>query len=166
MAGWDTEYSAPGLFMGRIGRIKITCMTSLVSGQDFATYLELLARDIDQRSARQQLAVLNHAPDYNLTPERRHALGLVLKARADKLRAITAAYAMVTPSFIVRGGLKAIWWVAPPPYPCRVTGTPREAFDYLATFLPGESADLLSDRYSVLLRHLPWMGDVSQRAAG
>jgi len=157
MPRWETIHSVTGLFMGRIGLVRVTCMTPQISEQTFNYYLELLAREIDQTPLTQRMGVFDHAPEASLTAERRNSLGILLKSRAEKLRQITAGYAMVTPSFVVRGALKAIWWMAPPPYPSTVVATTRAGFDAIARWVPGEDAGKLDDTYAAIMGGLSWL---------
>ncbi len=48
----------------------------------------------------------------------------------------TLAYSLVTPSATVRGILTAVFWVSPPPYPHKICGTVKEAFEWFATKVP------------------------------
>lgn len=157
LQGFQTIYAAPGLFFGQIGQVRVVFLGGLISNADFQKFLSLLASDIDERPDTQQMGVLYHIPDLGANPERRHAIAMTLREREAKLGKITAAYVMVTTSFIVRGVLKAIWWIAPPPYPCQVVATPNEGFTYLARHLPQEDPELLSSTYAALHSTHPWL---------
>jgi len=163
---WETIYAGPGLFFGRIGNVRVVFLGSLISDADFAKFLSLLASDIDERADDQQMGVLYHIPDLASHPERRQAIALTLKKREAKLAKITAAYVMVTGSFIVRGVLNAIWWIAPPPYPSSVVSTPDEGFAYLATHLVREDPVFLTRSYALLHEKHPWLTNAAISMSG
>src|SRR5262249_39729820 len=77
----------------------------------------------------------------------RKRLALALRERTDKLRRTRPAYAMVTPSLLVRSALSVIQWAAPPPYPHTVVGSLQEGCEFLAQHMPTIDANALRVEY-------------------
>lgn len=144
----------PGWFLAYLGNVQVVYMDGRVSEAGFVRYMEALAADIDGRSERdERVAILYHVPEPSAwSAKRRSALADVLKEREDLVRRNTIAYACATTSTLVRGGLKVLFWLAPPPYPNAVVATPRAGFDFLASFSPDLDPSLLQTGYEALLR--------------
>jgi hypothetical protein len=121
-----------------IGDIQVVYMDGRVSDVSFDAYVHAVRSDIDERAAGTRVAVVYHVPQPSaLGSGRRRKLGEALKAREAKLAQTTLAYAMATPSAVVRSGLRMLFWVAPPPYPNAIVASPLEAFEFIARFAPG-----------------------------
>ena len=82
--------------------------------------------------------------------DRREAAAL-LKAREEKLRKTTTAFALATPSMLARGILNAVFWLAPPPYIYAVVPTVTEGLNYLALHTEGVNPRLVEEEYRWLL---------------
>ncbi len=162
----ETFYVAPGLYFGVTAGVRVMHMNERISDADFHRYLQLMQADIDGRSEGDAMGVLYHVPDAAITQERRIALAKALKSREDKLHKITAIYVLVTSSFLVRGVVRAIWWLAPPAYPCAVASTTQEGFALLAARVPGADATELDRSFQALLAEHAWLlqKDVAQSA--
>lgn len=82
-----------------------------------------------------------------ITASRRAAVAQILNEYRDRLAESTAAYALVTPSRVVRGMLAAIFSMAPPPYAHRIVRSVGPGFEFLAERHPGLDAELLTREY-------------------
>jgi hypothetical protein len=117
-------------------------------------HLDELARAIDLRTTEQRIGVVYDAPSLDVDARRRQQSAAVLDARREKLELTTAGFALVTPSAVTRGGLRAVFWLAPPPYPWTVTDTVEAALGWLAPRLPSLDVDSVSRRYRAAVREL------------
>jgi hypothetical protein len=77
----------------------------------------------------------------------RKRLVAALQQRTEKLKRTRPAYAMVTPSLVVRSALKVVHWASPPPYPYTVVGSLAEGFEFLARHMPSLDARELQVEY-------------------
>lgn len=138
-----------GWFMATDERVLLSYMDQRTTPSSFKRHLAALARDIDEwPEAIGKRAVLYESPaPAAMSAEQRRQLADMLDQRKDKLRTITSGYVMVTPSAVVRGVLTAVFWIAPPPYPYQVVGTPEEAFRWLATQCPWLDSRRSVERY-------------------
>jgi hypothetical protein len=131
-----------GWFLDWIGDVQVVYMDGRVTDSSYALYLDAVAREIDGRSEDDAVSVLYYVPQPSaVTADRRIRLGAVLKERERRIRGFTRAYAMATPSLVVRSGLKMVFWLAPPPYPNAVVSTPREGFEFIARHHPAVDPD-------------------------
>lgn len=139
--------------MAQIGRVLVVHMSAEMTPHSQRRHLEELARVIDARIS--PCGVLYDVPSArSLDAMGRKEAAEVLKAREDKLRRLTTAYAMATPSVLARGILNAVFWLAPPPYMYAVVSTVTEGIGYIASHTDGVSARLVEEEYRWLLdRH-------------
>ena len=129
-----------------IGDTQVVYMDGRVTDASFDNYMRALIRDIDERAEPAKIGVVYHVPQPSaLSSARRRKLGEALKAREAKLARTTLAYAMATPSAVVRSGLRMLFWLAPPPYPNAVVATPLAAFEFLAQHRSGLDAEALNN---------------------
>jgi hypothetical protein len=125
--------SGIGWFLDWIGDVQVVHMNGRVTDESFDGYLDALAQDIDARRDGETVSILYHVPEPSaLSSRRRTRIAALLKSREDVVGRCTRAYAMATPSVVVRGGLKMVFWLAPPRYPTAVVTTAREAFEFIA----------------------------------
>lgn len=137
--------------MDYLGPVLVVYVDARCSEQSFERQLTELAGAIDERDGR--AGVLYDVPSMRtLDARRRRAFTAMFEAHEERLAQTTAAYVLVTSSPVARGILRAMFWVAPPPYPHRVVSTTREGFAYLASEMPGLQGDLLEREYATLLR--------------
>jgi hypothetical protein len=148
----EHDAAARGWFMATRGLVQYVYVDERIDGASFDLYVRTLAEDIDRRPAFEKRGVLYVVPSPGtLDANRRKQVGDVLNSRKSKLAAITAGYALATPSPIARGLLTAVFWLAPPPYPSKVTGEPREALRWLAEKLPSIDAEAAAVTFDELL---------------
>lgn len=152
------RHSSPGLFFDAVHGIRTVHINANLSDPDFERLVQLMGDDIDQRTGEQAMCVLYEVPDMGLTHERRLVVGRVLRERAQKLAELTKAYALVTPSYVVRGVLQAIWWLAPPGYPWAVRPDLESAFAFLAQHDSAIDAVAALAAYRQTLVQHPWVG--------
>lgn len=143
-----------GWFLGYLGRVQLVYMDGRIDDASYDRYLEALAQDIDDRATRDEaVAILYHVPQpAALTSRRRSLLANVLRERESVVRKNTIAYALATTSALVRGGVKVLFWLAPPPYPNAVVATPDAGFDFLARYAPDLDTSKLSSRYAEIVK--------------
>ena len=131
-----------GWFLDWIEDVQLVYMDGRVTDAAFEAYLAAVASDINGRAEEDAASVLYHVPQPSaLSTTRRSRLAALLKAHEERLREITRAYAMVTPSLVVRSGLRMVFWLAPPPYPNTVAATPREGYEFIARHHAGVDPD-------------------------
>lgn len=81
------------------------------------------------------IPVLVHVPrPTKLTASERLEIARIFERHSAKLMQTTSACAFVLPSPYTRGVLRAIFWMAPPPYPWKVCDTVHDALTYLAQY--------------------------------
>jgi hypothetical protein len=89
----------------------------------------------------------------NADATRRKRIGALLDRRRTLLAETTAGFVLATASPLVRGILRAVFWLAPPPYPYAVTADARQGFAFLSTKLPGLDPIAAHADYERLRRH-------------
>lgn len=161
--GWPVV--EPGLFMDHIGPVLVVYTDARCSDESFDRQVKELGRAIDERQWR--VGVLYDVPHVrSLEAKRRKQIADMLHARREQLGKTTAAYALVTSSSIVRGMIRAVFWVAPPPYPYQVAATAREGMDYIASHMPGLRGDILAQEYATLLKTYSVITPLENRGTG
>lgn len=141
--GWMLDY---------LGNTQVVYMDGRVTDASFDRYMAALVSEIDDRPDSARVGVMYHVPQPSaLSSARRRRLGEALKAREAKLARTTLAYAMSTPSAVVRSGLRMLFWLAPPPYPNAVVASPTAAFEFLARHQAGLQPEALSAQFAQLL---------------
>lgn len=136
--------------------LSVVYMDPTVSNESFDRYLQALAKDFAAVSrSKTRRGVLYDVPRPGvITASRRAQVAKVLNEFRDPLADVTAAYAMVTPSRVVRGILAAIFWIAPPPYAHRIVKTVRLGFDFIEERMPETDAEFLSREYQAVKTEL------------
>ena len=134
--GWPVL--EPHLLMTFIGNVMVVYQGEHLSEATFERHMIELARAIDERKAGARVGVLYHLPTgRRATAKQRNRSAELLEARRPILARTTAAFALVTPSPVVRGLLRAIFWMASPPYPYEIVSTLHEGFAYMAAKVEG-----------------------------
>jgi hypothetical protein len=122
----------------------------------FARHLRELAEAIDSRDESTRIGVIYDAPKpFDTDAKRRQRSAQVLDARRAKLARTTAAFALATPSPIVRGTLRAVFWVAPPPYPWEITDNVRSGLQFVAKHMTLDVEGCLARYQRLKQRHFP-----------
>ncbi|EDM76559.1 hypothetical protein PPSIR1_24164 [Plesiocystis pacifica SIR-1] len=123
-----------------------------VSDQSFEKFMAQFEADIVDRPMSQRIAVLYYVPDIAAmdSPRRRQIAG-VLKEQEEKLTRTTAAFCVATRSPLVRGVLSALFWLAPPGYPNKITNSPDEALRFLAEHLSAVNPERIGPSFTQLL---------------
>src|SRR5262249_22819932 len=130
LAGWPVL--EPGLAMTMSDRVLVVHIDERLTPAAFARYLEEWKRGVDARPPEARGGAVYDVPGWaGFTAGMRREWGDMLKSREGKLRATTVGMALVTPSLLVRGALRAVFWMAPPPYPHDVVDTNEAAFAFL-----------------------------------
>ncbi len=94
---------------------------------DFTSKVDRLLRRGEPHVVVVDLLRLRELP----SPLVRRALGDWVNANRSMVKELALAAAVVVGSPILRGGLTALFWIAPPPHPMEVVATPREAVEFV-----------------------------------
>lgn len=150
-SGWPIV--RPGLLMAHIGPVMVVYQDPRLDDANNDIHTLELARAIDARADQNtQIGVLYDLPTYgSVEAKRQKQLVSMLESRREILKRTTVGFALSTTSMAARGVLRAMFWVAPPPYPYTIVTSPGEGFRYLAGRLPGLDADALDRGYTALL---------------
>ena len=140
-----------GWLIAHYPRVQCAYFGPNVSDHSFDEYLERLALDIQNRSARRKVGVLYYAEEADMDSPRRRRMAKVLDDHKDKLTESTAAYALATSSPFVRGVLTTLFWLAPPGYPYKIVGTPEQGLAFIAEHLRGVNSEALARSFMHLL---------------
>lgn len=142
-----------GLLIAYVGPVVIVRIEEWVPPSSVDRYMAEFVRGIDIREPHTRAAALYDVPTWTgATSMRRRQWAKLLAEREDVLRRTTKAWALCTESPLVRGMLKAIHWIQPPPYPHTVVSTHRQAFDFLHRYMPEVEPASSTERYEALLR--------------
>jgi hypothetical protein len=143
----------PGLMMAMLDRLLVVHLDARLTPTSFARYRAAWLRAIDARAPQARAGALYAVPTWaGITARMRKDWADMLKSREQTLRATTAGMALVTPSLLVRGALNAVFWLAPPGYPYRVTESLGEGFAFLAQKVPLLDAALCEQQFAELMR--------------
>ncbi|MFO0694094.1 MAG: hypothetical protein U0230_11100 [Polyangiales bacterium] len=136
-----------------VGPVVVVRIEEWVPPSSVDRYMDEFVRGIDIRRPDTRAAALYDVPTWTgATSMRRRQWARLLAEREDVLRRTTKAWALRTESPLVRGMLKAIHWIQPPPYPHAVVGTHREAFEFIHRYMPEVDPGTYTERYHELLR--------------
>lgn len=137
-----------GWYRDRIGGVDVAFVYGKMTEPSFDHFLAEACRSIDECHDDERVAMFLEARDPALMDSRwRKRLADALKARREKLARTRPAYAMVTPSLLVRSALTVVHWTAPPPYPHIVVSSLAEGFGFIARHVPGLEVDALRAEY-------------------
>jgi hypothetical protein len=119
--------------MGYVGSVMVIRIGSSLSAATFDRYLREWARSVDARPPSASVFAMYDIPEWpGMTALQRKQWGAMLKSREEVLRRTTSGMVLASPSRLTRGAARAIFWLAPPPYPYAVVDTPGAAFAYIA----------------------------------
>jgi hypothetical protein len=159
--GWPVV--EPDLVMGYVGPVMVIRLAGGLSAHGFSRYIEEWSRSVDARPTDARVFAMYDLPEWpGMTAVQRREWAAMLKSREDKLRLTTQGMVLATPSVITRGAARAIFWLAPPPYPTAVVDTPEAAFAHIAGRGGPAAGDAAAEYHAFLERHLP----ASMRAEG
>jgi len=137
-----------GWYRDRIGSVDVVLVHGKMTEGSFDHFLAEACRSIDECRDDERVAMFLEARDPALMDGRwRKRLADALKARHAKLAQTRPAYAMVTPSLLVRSALTVVHWTAPPPYPHVVVSSLAEGFSFIARHVPGLHVAALRAEY-------------------
>jgi hypothetical protein len=150
--GWPVVET--GLLMGYVGQVMVIRIGGALSLDAFARYLAEWARSVDARPTDAAVFAMYDIPEWpGMSAVQRKQWGEMLKSREETLRRTTSGMILAAPSPVTRGAARAIFWLAPPPYPHAVVDTPGTAFAYIAQ-RGGAPADVATREYDAFVaRH-------------
>lgn len=119
--------------MGYVGAILVVRIGGSLSSGGLARYFDEWKRAIDARPAEAAVFAMYDMPEWpGMTAVQRKEWAAMLKSREATLRQTTRGMILASPSVLTRGAARAIFWLAPPPYPYSVVATPGAAFGSIA----------------------------------
>jgi hypothetical protein len=149
--GWPVV--ADGLFMAFVDRILCVRIDARFNDESFALYRKEWLRSVDARGPHTRVVAFYDIPTFEgFTARHRKQMAEMLESRKPVLRATTVAMALATPSPIVRGVLRAVYWLAPPPFDHSVVRTTTQGFAFLKEKLPSLDAEGCRRAYEELVR--------------
>jgi hypothetical protein len=149
-SGWPIAEQE--LLLGYVGTVLVVRFGGSLSASGFARYIEEWKRGIDARPADAAVFAMYDLPDWpGLTAAQRKQWGDTLKSREEVLRQTTRGVVIATPSPVTRGGVQAVFGIAPPPFPHVVVPTPRAAFAHIAG-RGGPPEEDAAEAYEALIR--------------
>jgi len=141
-----------GFLMAAIDDVMFVYAQSDLSDAGFDHHLRELAAAIDDRAGDTRVGVIYDAGlTVSVDARRRKRSSEVLDARRDKLGRTTAAFSLVSESAVMAGILRAVFWLAPPPYPWSVARDIRGGLEFLAKHMPTLDIVGVEGRYRALL---------------
>ncbi len=130
-SGWPV--AEPDLLMGYVGSVLVIRIGVDLTATNFARYIQEWSRSVDARPADANVFAMYDLPEWpGMTAVQRKEWAAMLKSRDATLRRTTRGMVLASPSVLTRGAARAIFWLAPPPYPHAVVDTPRAAFAHIA----------------------------------
>ncbi len=153
--GWPVV--EPDLLMGYVGNVLVIRIGGLLPASSFRRYMQEWARSVDARPPDASVFAMYDIPQWpGMTAVQRRDWSAMLKSREEVLRRTTRGMVLASSSVLTRGAARAIFWLAPPPYPHAVLDTPRAAFDHIAAG-GGPPGDLALAAYGALVK-ARWQG--------
>jgi hypothetical protein len=154
-SGWPVVEE--DLLMGYVGNVLVTRIGGRLPAASFSRYLQEWCRAIDARPRDAGVFSMYDIPEWpGMTAVQRRDWSQMLKSREEVLRKSTRGMVLASPSVLTRGAARAIFWLAPPPYPTTVVDTPRAAFTHIAE-RGGPPGDRASSAYDALVK-ASWRG--------
>lgn len=136
-------------YLDRIGSVVTVRFFRKLTEASFDRFLAALCRSIDERSEDERWCMLVDAPQAVIVRSSwRKRLAAALDERKGILARTCMAYAIATPSLMVRSILKVVFWMAPPPYPVHIAGSVAEACDAIERHLPDMGSRALQAEYA------------------
>jgi hypothetical protein len=119
--------------MAYVGTTMTIRIGSTLPTASFARYLKEWSRAVEGRPETASVFAMYDIPEWpGMTAVDRRQWSDMLKSHERILRRTTAGMVLAAPSRLTRGAARAIFWLAPPPYPYESVDAPRAAFDHIA----------------------------------
>lgn len=146
-----------GLIMGYIGPVLVIRISAIFPESSFERYLVEWTRSVDARPNDAAIFALYDIRTWpGMSAVQRRRWGEMLKSREATLRRTTRGMVLASAAPITRAAVRAVFWIAPPPYPHAVVSTTRAGFDEIER-LGGPWAEGARNAYdSFVERH--WRG--------
>jgi hypothetical protein len=106
-----------------------------LSDEEFDGYIARLEELITRRTP--YVVVVEATRSKAMSGKQARKMADWTKLRAEELRTYCRGIAFVIPSLFVRGILRAIFTMQPPPYPSKVVETTEQALEWLRPRAPG-----------------------------
>jgi hypothetical protein len=148
--GWPVI--EPDLLMGYVGDVLSVRIGGNLTAHGFARYIEEWSRSVDARPPTAKVFAMYDLPEWpGMNAVQRKQWAGMLKSREGVLRATTRSVVIASPSVLTRGSARAIFWLAPPPYPYAIVDSPHAAFEAIAKS-GGPPAEEARVAYTALVR--------------
>lgn len=155
-----------GLLMAMIDRLLVVRIDDRLTPASFARYRQEWLRAVDARPPTAKVGAFYDIPAWvGIQAKERRAWAEMLKSREAVLASTTTSMTLTTPSVVARGALRAIFWLAPPPYPHLVVQQRDAAFAFHGVHLSGLDPAACARAYADLVRTHALTGSASSRRA-
>jgi hypothetical protein len=155
--GWPVV--CPELLMGYVGSVLVIRIGGSLDQGAFGLYLREWERSVVARPADADVFALYDMPEWpGLTALQRKAWAGMLASHERVLRRTTRGVVLASPSSLTRGGARALFWLAPPPYPYAVVDAPRAGFEYIAQRGGPPAASAHAAYEQIVRKH--WVGEL------
>jgi hypothetical protein len=157
-SGWPVAEA--DLLMGYVDSVLVIRIGVGLTAGNFARYIKEWSRSVDARPANASVFAMYDLPEWpGMTAVQRKEWGAMLKSREATLRQTTRGMVLASPSVLTRGAARAIFWLAPPPYPYAVVDTPGAAFAHIANRGGPADEPALAAYQAFVQKH--WRGGVA-----
>lgn len=137
-----------GWYRDRVGVVDVVFVHGKMSEESFEHFLAVACRTLDELADDAIMPTLMDVREPALMDSRwRQRVTRALQERREKLARTCPAFAMVTPSLVVRAALKVMYWAEPPPHPHTVVASLEDGFAFLAQRVPGLDARATQAEY-------------------
>jgi hypothetical protein len=148
--GWPV--AIPELLMAYVDRVMAIRIGAAFGQPAFERYLHEWERSVEARPPGAGVFAMYDIPVWpGLTAVQRKAWAAMLQKHEETLRRTTRGMALAAQSALTRGASRAVFWLAPPPYPYAVVDTTRAAFDSIAQ-RGGPPAAAAHEEYEAIVR--------------
>ena len=138
--------------MGYVDHVMVIRIGRNFGEPAFARYMREWERSIEARPDGAAVFAMYDIPEWpGLTALQRKSWAAMLSKHHRALRRTTRGMVLATPSALTRGAARAVFWLAPPPYPHDVVDSTRAAFDRIAE-RGGPSPSVAHEAYEALVR--------------
>ena len=156
---------APGMLMAQVDSTVMNWVGSrALTEASFSLYLREFENDLQTRGNERVTYLVHVEGGRGIDAKQRARVGAMLERYQAVVKRTTLGFAYVTGSAVSRGALRAIFWIAPPPYPYEVTSTLVDGLRFLADKDPRVDPQGVQQRYRSLLQR--FAGELGRETVG
>lgn len=138
----------PGMLMTQVDSTILSWVGSRsLTDASFEVYLREFQLDLESRGDGRVTYLLHVEDGPGINAKQRGQVSAILERYRAVLRRTTLGFSYVTSSAVSRGALRAIFWVAPPPYPYQVTASVADGLRFLEEKDPRVDPGSVEPRY-------------------